>query len=124
LRKGRTKGGRTYEVLSPTERVDVLREKLSESKVVTALELPLDLTTKNQPIGPPLLDVLHLLMAEAERGERLDHLVERFRGQNEVIQSALEYLKQRDPGRWAKACDKLLPFYSDMFAENLMKGGK
>ena len=38
--------------------------------------------------------------------------------------AALEYLKQRDPNRWNKACDRLLPFYSDMFAQNIMKGAK
>ena len=46
-------------------------------------------------------------MANAEQGERLDHLVERFRGQREQIRAALEYLKQRDPNRWANVCDKL-----------------
>jgi hypothetical protein len=124
VRKGRTKGGRTYEVLSPAERVDVLRELLTEAKVSAFLELPLDLPANAPVIGPPLIDVLHLLLAEAERGERLDQLVARFRGQNETIQAALEFLKQRDPNRWAKACDKLLPFYSDMFAQNQMKEGK
>jgi len=124
LRKGRIKGGRTYEILTPAERVDVLRERLSESKVESILELALDLPAKQQPAGPPLIDVLHLLLADAETGERLDHLVERFRGQRETIQAALEYLKQRDPNRWNKSCDRLLPFYSDMFAQNLMKGAE
>jgi len=124
LRKGRVKGGRTYEVLAPSERVDALRELLADSKQDAIMELGLDLPARQEAAGPPLLDVLHLLLAQAERGERLDHLVDRFRGQNGAIQAALEYLKQRDPNRWAKACDKLLPFYSDMFAQNLLKGGK
>ena len=59
------------------------------------------------------MDVLHFLIAHAEQGERLDLIVERFRGQREPIRAALEYLQQRDPNRWGKACEKLLPFYSD-----------
>ena len=86
LRKGRIKGGRTYEILTPAERVDVLRERTSESKAESILELALDLPAKKQAAGPPLVDVLHLLLADAENGERLDHLVERFRGQRETIQ--------------------------------------
>lgn len=114
LRKGRVKGGRTYEVLTALERCDALRDELA--KVDTAPELALGLPAAKAS-APPLVDMLHLLIAEAERGERLDHWVERFRGQNEAIQAGLEYLKQRDPNRWAKACDKLLPFYSDMFSQ-------
>ena len=118
LRKGRVKGGRTFEVLAPLERASALREILrgatSRSEQLTLLD-----TTDNTPIviGPKLVDVLHLLTANAEQGERLDHLVERFRAQREQIRAALEYLKQRDPNRWANACDKLLPFYSDLFAQ-------
>lgn len=75
--------------------------------------------TDNRPvvIGPALVDVLHLLVANAEQGERLDHLVERFRGQREQLRAALQYLQQRDPERWNKAAQKLLPFYSDLFAQ-------
>lgn len=118
LRKGRVKGGRTYEVLTPLERLDGLRESLrgaaSNTEQLTLLDM-----ADNTPIlfGPKLVDVLHLLAANAEQGERLDHLIERFRGQREQIRAALQYLKQRDPDRWAKACDKLLPFYDDLFAQ-------
>lgn len=121
LRKGRVKGGRTYEVLTPGERLEALRKTLVEQE--QTMELPLDLPPTDRVSGPPLLDVLHLLLAEAELGERLDHLIERFRGQRESLQAALEYLKQRDANRWAKACDKLLPFYSDLFARRLMQEG-
>jgi len=68
--------------------------------------------------------VLHLLMANAEQGERLDHLVERFRSQREQIRAALEYLKGRDPNRWGKVCDKLLPFYSDAMLTQFFAGKK
>jgi len=56
---------------------------------------------------------LHFLIGNAEQGERLDQYVERFRGQREQLRAALQYLQQRDPDRWGKACEKLLPFYSD-----------
>ncbi|MCE0498493.1 MAG: DUF1156 domain-containing protein [Methylacidiphilales bacterium] len=120
LRKGRVKGGRTYEVLSPSERLDKLREVLAETNAKTA-ELPLDLPV-SLALEAPLVDVLHLLLAEAEAGERLDLLVDRFRGRKEAVQAALEFLQQRDPNRWGKACGKLLPFYSDMLAQQMTRG--
>jgi len=118
LRKGRVKGGRTYEVLTSLERLDALRQTLrgAESR---AEQLTLLTSGNDAPIiiGPELVDVIHLLAGNAEQGERLDQLVERFRGQREQIRAALQYLKQRDPDRWTKACDKLLPFYDDLFAQ-------
>jgi len=113
LRKGRVKGGRTYEVLTPLERLDGLRVALRESGPnAEQIRLFAD-DNEITSAGPNLVDVLHFLMAHAEQGERLDHLVERFRGQREALRAALEYLQQRDPNRWGKACEKLLPFYSD-----------
>jgi hypothetical protein len=123
LRKGRVKGGRTYEVLTPLERLNGLRESLrgagSTNEQLTLLDM-----ADNTPVvfGPKLVDVLHLLAANAEHGERLDLLVERFRGQREQIRAALQYLRRRDPDRWAKACDKLLPFYDDLFATQRIGG--
>jgi 16S rRNA G966 N2-methylase RsmD len=118
LRKGRVKGGRTYEVLTPSERLDGLRLTLRGAES-NAQQLALLAADDNAPIafGPELVDVIHLLAGNAEQGERLDHLVERFRGQREQIRAALQYLKQRDPDRWSKSADKLLPFYDDMFAQ-------
>jgi len=118
LRKGRLKGGRTYEVLTPVERLSALQQALkgagSASEQLTLLD-PVD----NTPVvfGPALVDVVHLLAANAEQGERLDHLVERFRGQREQVRATLHYLQQRDPDRWRKPAEKLLPFYSDLFAQ-------
>jgi hypothetical protein len=122
LRKGRVKGGRTYEVLTPLERLDGLRETLRGAGSTTEQLTLLDMAD-NTPVvfGPKLVDVLHLLAANAEQGERLDHLIERFRGQREQIRAALQYLKQRDPDRWAKTCDKLLPFYDDLFAQQKLR---
>src|SRR5439155_26055624 len=126
LRKGRVKGGRTYEVLTPSERLDGLRQTLRGVES-NAQQLAFLATDDNAPIafGPELVDVIHLLAGNAEQGERLDHLVERFRGQREQIRAALRYVNQRDPDRWAKACDKLLPFYDDLFAQAVVtKDGK
>ena len=60
--------------------------------------------------------------AQLEAGA-VDHLVERFRGQREQIRAALQYLKQRDPDRWSKSADKLLPFYDDLFAQPAAQKG-
>jgi 16S rRNA G966 N2-methylase RsmD/uncharacterized protein YbaR (Trm112 family) len=124
LRKGRVKGGRTYEVLTPLERLDALSLTLRGAES-SAEQLTLLASADNAPIviGPELVDVIHLLAGNAEQGERLDHLVERFRGQREQIRAALQYLKQRDPDRWTKACDKLLPFYDDLFAQTAATKG-
>jgi putative DNA methylase len=118
LRKGRVKGGRTYEVLTPLERLTGLMATLGEATPPSP-ELDLDLPKSETANGAPLVDILHLLLAHAEQGERLDFLVDRFRGQRESIQAALEYIKQRDPNRWAKVCDRLLPFYSDMLSRGI-----
>jgi len=119
VRKGRLKGGRTYEVLTPLERLDGLQKNLRANEH-SAQQLNLLDPADNTPVvfGPAIVDILHLLLAHAELGERLDNLVERYRGQREPLRAALEFLKQRDPNRWAKACDKLLPFYSDLFAQS------
>ena len=124
LRKGRIKGGRTYEVLTPSERLDGLRLSLRGMES-NAQQLALLAADDNAPIafGPELVDVIHLLAGNAEQGERLDHLVERFRGQREQIRAALQYLKQRDPDRWSKSADKLLPFYDDLFAQTAAQKG-
>lgn len=121
LRKGRVKGGRTYEILGPEQRCPALRELLLGERAEAVLELPLDLPDTAVPDGPALVDILHLLIAEAERGERLDYLVERFRGQRGAIRAALEYLKQRDRSRWEKACGTLLPFYDDSMLAQFFK---
>ncbi len=124
LRKGRVKGGRTYEVLTPSERLDGLRQTLRGVES-NAQQLALLAADDNTPIafGPELVDVIHLLAGNAEQNERLDHLVERFRGQREQIRAALQYLKQRDPDRWSKSADKLLPFYDDLFAQSAAQKG-
>ena len=97
LRKGRVKGGRTYEVLTPLERLESLRTTLRETGP-SAEQLGLFAGNgETAAVGPRLVDVLHFLLAYAEQGERLDHLVERFRGQREALRAALEYLQQRDP---------------------------
>ena len=126
LRKGRVKGGRTYEVLTPLERLTGLQQTLRDAGATAEQMTLIEIAgTGSVVVGPNLVDVLHLLMANAEQGERLDHLVERFRGQREQIRAALEYLKQRDPNRWGKVCDKLLPFYSDaMLTQFFAKKGE
>lgn len=114
LRKGRLKGGRTYEILTPTERLaglmDLLKADVPEfvQEALPGLE-----STVKVVVGPNLVDVLHLLLAHADTGERLDVLVNRFGAQREAIRAALEYLNTRDPNRWSVPCGKLLPFYTE-----------
>jgi hypothetical protein len=120
VRKGRVKGGRTYTVLTPSERLDALHKKLRNiDHTLSQLEFGQMEDNSLTVMGPNLIDVLHYLIAHAETGERLDILVERFRGHRPQIRAALEFIKSKDPNRWAKTCDRLLPFYTDMFSDVL-----
>jgi|CZKI01.1.fsa_nt_gi putative DNA methylase len=117
VRKGRLKGGRTYTVLTPSERLDALHRKLHNiDYTLSQLEFGQMEDNSLTVMGPNLIDVLHYLLAHAETGERLDILVERFRAHRPQIRAALEFIKSKDPNRWAKTCDRLLPFYTDMFS--------
>lgn len=117
VRKGRVKGGRTYTVLTPTERSDGLQKKLRNIDHTLSQEEFMEMQDNTlSAMGPNLIDVLHFLLANAEAAERLDILVERFRAHRPQIRAALEYIKTKDPNRWAKTCDRLLPFYTDMFS--------
>jgi hypothetical protein len=79
---------------------------------------------KSVVVGPPLIDVIHLLLASAETGLRLDPLIEFFDAQRGPVRAALEWLKTRDPDRWAKPCDLLLGFYSDVQLTSLLSQTK
>jgi putative DNA methylase len=115
--KGRVKGGRTYTVLTPHERLDALHKKLRNiDHTLSQLEFGQMEDDSLAVLGPNLIDMLHYLLAHAEGGERLDILVDRFRAQRPQIRAALEFIKSKDPNRWAKTCDRLLPFYTDMFS--------
>lgn len=117
VNKGRVKGGRTYTVLSPTERLDALHTKLRNiDNTLSQLEFVQMENDSLSVMGPNLIYVLHYLLAHAEAGERLDLLVERFRAQRPQIRAALEFIKIKDPNRWTKSCDRLLPFYTDMLS--------
>ncbi|MFA7343237.1 MAG: hypothetical protein WC003_02930 [Terrimicrobiaceae bacterium] len=114
MKKGRVQGGRTYRVLTPAERLEGLKPLL-KADVPEFVQEPLPglEAAVKVVVGPNLVDVLHLLLAHADTGERLDVLVNRFGAQREAIRAALEYLNTRDPNRWGMACGKLLPFYTE-----------
>ena len=115
LHKKRAKGSRSWAILTPTERLSSLKLVLMKaSPIVELLDLGLSGAESRVVLGPPLVDVLHLLLASAETGDRLEPLIAFFDAQRAPIRAALEWLKSRDPDRWAKPCDLLLGFYSDM----------
>lgn len=121
LHKKRAKGGRSWAILSPSERLNSLREILMKAPPTTEqLDLGIVGGEKSVVVGPPLVDVLHLLLACAETGERLDPLISFFDAQRGSVRAALEWLKGRDPERWAKPCDLLLGFYSDVRLTSLL----
>jgi hypothetical protein len=121
LHKKRAKGSRSWAILTPAERLNGLREALMKAPPTTEqLDLGIVGGERSVVVGPPLVDVLHLLLASAETGERLDPLITFFDVQRVPLRAALEWLKGRDPDRWAKPCDLLLGFYSDVQLTSLL----
>ncbi len=121
LHKKRAKGSRSWAILTPAERLNGLREALMKAPPTTEqLDLGIVGGERSVVVGPPLVDVLHLLLASAETGERLDPLITFFEAQRSPLRAALEWLKGRDPDRWAKPCDLLLGFYSDVQLTSLL----
>jgi SAM-dependent methyltransferase len=121
LHKKRAKGSRSWAILTPAERLNGLREALMKAPPTTEqLDLGIVGGERSVVVGPPLVDVLHLLLACAETGERLDPLITFFDAQRAPLRAALEWLKGRDPDRWAKPCDLLLGFYSDVQLTSLI----
>jgi len=121
LHKKRAKGSRSWAILTPGERLNGLREALMKAPPTTEqLDLGIVGGERSVVVGPPLVDVIHLLLASAETGERLDPLIRFFDVQRAPLRAALEWLKGRDPDRWAKPCDLLLGFYSDVQLTSLL----
>jgi len=122
LHKKRAKGSRSWSILTPTERLNGLREALMKAPPTTEqLDLGIVGGERSVIVGPPLVDVLHLLLACAETGERLDPLIAFFDAQRGPIRAALEWLKEKKGAdRWAKPCDLLLGFYSDVKLTSLL----
>ena len=121
VHKKRAKGGRSYAILTPTERLSSLKVALTNAHpTIEQLDLGVAGSEGRVVIGPALVDVLHLLIASAETGDRLDPLISFFDAQRGPIRAALEWLKTRDPDRWGKPCDLLLGFYSDVQLTSLL----
>lgn len=94
--KGRAKRGRTYEVKSPTERLDVLKKKFGVQQTDAQGTLfDEELTAVNMP-GVIFIDYVHFLIGLAETGESVLEWLDTFRGRRPQIRAALEYLAKRN----------------------------
>lgn len=96
--KGRAKRGRTYEVKSPVERLEILKKKFGvrqSDKQGTLFEE--DLSVLAVP-GVIFIDYVHFLIGLAETGESVLEWLEspEFRGKRPQIRAALEYLAKRN----------------------------
>lgn len=94
--KGREKRGRSYEVKSPLERLDLLKKKFgagSTSQQATLFDE--DLTQVVTP-GVVFIDYVHFLIGLAENGESVMEWLEKFRGKRPQIRAALDYLARRN----------------------------
>lgn len=94
--KGRAKRGRSYEVKTPLERLDLLKRKFgagSTSQQATLFDE--DLTQVVSP-GVIFIDYVHFLIGLAENGESVLEWLEKFRGKRPEIRAALDYLARRN----------------------------
>ena len=94
--KGRAGRGRTYEVKTPLERLDLLKKKFgADTKNPQGLLFDEELN----PVGISgivFIDYVHLLIGLAETGESVMEWLERFRGRRPQIRAALDYLARRN----------------------------
>jgi adenine-specific DNA methylase len=94
--KGRAKRGRTYEIKSPVERLDILKKKFGVHQADAQGTLfDEDLTTVVVP-GVIFIDYVHFLIGLAETGESVLEWLDKFRGKRPQIRAALEYLAKRN----------------------------
>lgn len=107
LIKGRTKGGRTYEVKTPMERFSTLAEKFSSGTEEVQKNL------FGEAIIPPskkreyFIDKVHFLMGLAEAKESLLPWIERWRGESREIRAACAYISAKK-NEYAPVLGKIL----------------
>lgn len=105
--KGRAQRGRSYEVKSPLERLDLLKKKFGANTTNTQGSLfNEDLTAVITP-GVIFMDYVHFLIGLAENGESVMEWLEKFRGKRPQIRAALDFLARRNRS-FADAVRKIL----------------
>lgn len=95
MTKGRAKGGRTYEIKSPIERLTVLKAKFGSERTAPQIELFDDELAPAHRPGVVFIDYVHLLLALVEAGESVLDWIEKFRGRRPEIRAALEYMARK-----------------------------
>lgn len=96
MKKGRAKRGRTYEVYSPSERFNPLRERFrSVSSPVTGENLFGEDLSAPRDRGALLIDKLHFLMGLAEAKEDIGPWISRWGGDLPQLRVAADYLAKR-----------------------------
>jgi len=94
--KGRAGRGRSYEVKSPLERLDLLKKKFGVNTTSPqGMLFDEDLTAVVTP-GVIFVDYVHFLIGLAENGESVLEWLEKFRGKRPQIRSALDFLARRN----------------------------
>jgi len=93
--KGRAKRGRTYEVKSPLERLDTLKQKFGVGSDKWQGELFGEDMAAGFVPGTIFIDYVHLLIGLVETGESVFDWLERFRGHRPAIRAALEYISKK-----------------------------
>jgi len=94
--KGRAQRGRSYEVKSPMERLDLLKKKFGANTTNPQGTLfDEDLTEVITP-GVIFMDYVHFLIGLAENGESVMEWLEKFRGKRPQIRAAFDYLARRN----------------------------
>ena len=94
--KGRAKRGRSYEVKTPLERLDLLKRKFGANLNQPQGTLFGEDLTDIVFTGTIFVDYVHFLIGLAENGESVMEWLERFRGRRPQIRAALDFLARRN----------------------------
>lgn len=94
--KGRAQRGRSYEVKTPLERLDLLKRKFGANLSQAQGTLFGEDLTDIVSTGTIFVDYVHFLIGLAESGESVMEWLERFRGKRPQIRAALDFLARRN----------------------------
>lgn len=96
MTKGREQRGRSYEVKTPLERLDLLKRKFGANLNQPQGTLFGEDLTDIVSTGTIFVDYVHFLIGLAENGESVMEWLERFRGKRPQIRAALDFLARRN----------------------------
>ncbi len=107
LVKGRQKGGRTFEVKRPGERLNDLKSAFKNGMDDKQGDMFGEVVQAVLPKGTIFADCIQLLLGLSESGENLLPWLEKFRGMRPQVRAAMEYMAKRNKN-FAPSAQKVL----------------